>query len=1311
MIDAQIIVDIKNKLDIVEVIGEFITLRRAGANYVGVCPFHNDSHPSLTVSPVRQTYKCFPCGAGGDVIEFVKEYNRIEFYEALRWCAAKAGVELEDKELTPEQLRRIQHRETLKQAISAASDFYRAHLPEASGYLSARGLDIGADVVKTFRIGYAPAGNILLKELTASGYTLDALMAVNVTARGERGPYDVFRDRIMFPFLDLSGNVIGFSGRYVTPVKTAGKYVNTSETELFTKGHAIFGLYQAKRAIANADNAYLCEGQFDVVSLHAAGVENAIAGSGTALTEEQIKTLLRFTSNITLMYDGDRAGGEAAYKNTDNVLSYGLKTRYVILPAGKDPDDIARENKADTFAWLNKHTVSLVKYFTTVFDAEFSEATRKSALLKKISVLVAKVNDSPLRATYIRELSEAFGFGQDVSEVRKIVQTYRRSVDKKAVSSPGIYGLDELSNTIGDEDACQITGDFDTFIAGYGSSPIIFIQGIPSKGQIQELYSKAKQFYTEDSLTVKKGIESPLLHALSELFKNGITDIVCLSEGREYKFVEACLTAYHNFFFEEEPADKSSFVDRCLELISYSTPTDQKVNAPKYQELLQIKSRAYNDILGIHLSNRKSNRYIASQRSEVGEYDAFDPDDENRPNKYVFENPEYREMYERHGFFPRLNKDGEPVCYMFKTEKGGGHVQVGDFFMQPLLHINDPDPMYNKRVFKINRRYYKKPLFLDVKSVDYLKKSTIEPVLVNLEAVNFTNGTEAQWAEIRTYLSRHFITCTELSTYGNQQQDGDGRRESDNFFAFSNAIFHFVDGVPRIDYANELGVVEHNGENFYLPAFSTIHAERRGSSDAYENIRPLFYKDIPIEKQCSFEHWAQLMDSVYKINDNGKWATLYSIMCAFRSNIHCIDRLFTALFFMGPTSSGKTQIAISVRSLYISRDVSAFNLNSGTDAAMYTLMSAFRDVPVVLDEYNNKDISDGKFQALKSITYDGDGRQKRKGTSGREIEIDKVYSPVIILGQETPQRDDNALMNRVIVCEVPKPIKDRTEEEIALFRELKEIEDHGKVGLSNVLLEVLKLRPIVIKYFKSIQRACIKELTMELPNGGGDMVRIMNTVSLFLAMNKLIEEHTSLKLPFTYAEFFEIAKKKVIQQTEMISRSDKLSQFFKAMDVMISRKVMRPGEYYDIAMPERLTIKLGKGQTKEVILSEGKRVLFLRISNIFTLFCSSSYNTESVTQTTLENNLRSHPAYIGAINARRFRWKEVEQIPDPSSEVDRMMSVVNEKVQMSSCVALDYDVFREVYDIDFETSVNSLSEGKTSLNSESGTAKEDELPF
>lgn len=274
---------------------------------------------------------------------------------------------------------------------------------------------------------------------------------------------------------------------------------------------------------------------------------------------------------------------------------------------------------------------------------------------------------------------------------------------------------------------------------------------------------------------------------------------------------------------------------------------------------------------------------------------------------------------------------------------------------------------------------------------------------------------------------------------------------------------------------------------------------------------------MPADKRVSFEKWASLMDQVYKINDNGKWAIIFAIMCAFRSNIHCIDRLFTAPFFMGPMSSGKTQIAISIRSLFISPNIPIFNLNTGTDAAMSTIMGTFKDVPVVLDEYNNKDISDTKFQALKGIVYDGDGKQKRRGTSGREIENDKVFAPVIICGQETPQRDDNALMSRVIVCEVPKP-RNRTPEEVRIFEELKNIEDPNKVGLSNVLLQILELRPMFMDHFRQLKQEAYNELKQDVINSG-EMDRLMKTASLFLGTVKLIEQYSNLQLPFLMPTF------------------------------------------------------------------------------------------------------------------------------------------------------------------------------------------------
>lgn len=451
------------------------------------------------------------------------------------------------------------------------------------------------------------------------------------------------------------------------------------------------------------------------------------------------------------------------------------------------------------------------------------------------------------------------------------------------------------------------------------------------------------------------------------------------------------------------------------------------------------------------------------------------------------------------------------------------------------------------------------------------------------------------------------------------------------------------------------------------------------------------------------------MDKVYKVNENGKWAILYAIMCAFRSEIHPIDRLFTALFFMGPTQSGKTQIAISVRSLFVDPDLQSFNLNTGTDAAMDSLMEGFRDVPVVLDEYNNNHISDHKFQALKAITYDGDGKQKRKSTSGKDLQITKVLTPVIVLGQETPQRDDNALMNRVVICEVPKRITPFGEEEKAIFQELK---GHEKIGLSNILFEVLKLRPFVRKHFKSYIRRINKDLTRSVligSGGSGDMDRIINIISLFLSMLKLIEDHAPhLKLPFTYEEFYEIARKKVIAQVEMISRTDKLAGFFKAMEVMINTRTIIEGRDYDIDQPEKLTVKLSGNERKEIPIPAGTKVLYLRLSSIHTLYAKSSYNTEDATQSTIEANIRSNPAYIGVVNARRFKWKEVKEVPKgdihEGGKIDNeMVRIMDPKSTTTSCLALNYDVFRQYFDIDLERSESDEPEVEEK--------KQQDLPF
>lgn len=1322
MIGKEEIERIKSALNIVDVISEFVSLRRSGSNFVGVCPFHSDSHPSMFVSPSRQTYKCFVCDHKGDVIQFLQEHENMSFAEAAEWCARKAGIEIEHRELTDAEMQKVRELEAMRIALKGTVIFFQKHLPEAQEYLFKRGFRLTDKVIKDFALGYAPEGNLATQEMLKAGYSKAVLTKVDVLKESETGRvYDNFRDRIIFPFFDLHGNVTGFSGRYIVPKEKVGKYHNTGDTPVFKKGSQIFGLLQARGAIGRMNNVYLVEGQFDVLSMHAVGVENTIAGSGTSLTPEQVKLISRFTSNITLVYDSDDAGLKASLRNCELLLKAGITVQCVRLPDGKDPDNIATEEKENTAKWLMNRRADFASYFADIFAKDFDNPESKEQALNTICNLIGCISSETLRLNYIRKISAKFEITTEIIE-RKIRDVVRNVKDAPKIEGmkPGVYGLEQIQEVRREGEPCVLTPNFDLFLKLYGDTPVILLHGVPSATDVQAIRRECA-FFTTDSQGIsmnRDGDESDYLSALTMLYRAGLTNITVTVTAKDqeqeviedeegydrdvqradktYTFIKYYVYL-HGLFLAPYFGEKTPFIERCADLISYAEDSVRVVNAKYFYDNLSLSKTDFNEILKPYLAKRKSRMAINAQRTDDDDED-YDP---NELPGYVDDNPEYNEMYRQCGFYPKLNKDGEPVCYMFRQEKGG-HQQVADFFMTPLLHIYSDDKEANKRVLKINRRYYKNPLYIEVPSRALLKKATIEEELIQLEAVNFTSGEEKHWTKIREYMSRHFITCSEVMTYGNQQQDGALRREDNMFFAFSNGIFHLVDGQPRFEPVNELGVVTHNKKNYYLPAFSTIYAGSGRQSEKYELVSQLVYRDIPAEKQCTFEKWASLMDQVYKINDNGKWAILFTIMCAFRSNIHCIDRLFTAPFFMGPMSSGKTQIAISIRSMFISPKNSIFNLNTGTLPALSSLLSSFRDVPAVLDEYNNKDIKDEMFQYLKQAVYDGEGRQKRKANQGKDIEIEKIFAPVIICGQDTPQRDDNALMSRIIVCEVPKP-KNRTKEEVDLFNQLKDIENPDKIGLSNVLFDILKLRPLVMEHFRTLKQQAYDELKTELLNAG-EIDRLMKTASLFLATCNLIEKYTTMKLPFTYKEFFKIAFAKIKSQVELISKTDKLATFFKAMDVMIDTKAILENRDFVIDTPDKITIKMPGGDKKEIAFPAGTKILFLRLSAIYTQFARSSYNKEDSTQSTIEQNLRSHSSYIGFVHARRFNWYEVVEVPrggytesgnsDDTVSVDNtMVRKVEKKFTNSSCIALNYDIFRELYDIDLQRSANESSLG------------------
>ena len=1276
-IDSNFISDVKSKLDIVDVIGAYINLQKAGINHKGICPFHQDSHPSMMVSKTRQTYHCFVCGEHGDVLDFLQKYNQITFTEALRLACKLAGVEFPEKEATPEENAAYKLLESRRIAIDAAAKFYQGNLSQAESFLRSRGYDSSDKALADYGVGYAPAGNVVMKKLTELGYNLQLLTDVGILGKSQDGrSYDFFRDRIMFPFYDISGRVIAFSGRIVTPNDNAGKYVNTGETPIFRKGQHIFGLYQAKKAIARAGFAYLVEGQFDVITLHRYGVENVIGGSGTAFTDDQIRLILRFTQSVVMIYDADDAGMKAAVKNCELLLKAGISVRCVRLPKGYDPDSYGRLCKEELKQKLFDITETFPKALKRMLVPRGckDEATIASAM-NTISNLVACVQDAGLRLEYMKSMAKDFDTKMTILEDK--VRDIRRNVNdvKKENMKQGIFGVDSLKENLRNNEPAVITSSIDTFMESYGDNPIVYAAGMPSSTDIQNLRRICCYFVTTEegcAINSTTGEDSDYLATLAEMYKAGISQIRVTHEEKVESFIDFYIRI-HGDLLPGFLGDKVPIITRCIELTSYAEETVITVNKNHYCSKLGLSKGQFDEIRKPFVSKRKNVLKANALKDDLYD-DGFDGDE---VPSYAREG-EYAQMFRECKYYPRLNKQGIPVCYMFQNKNGRGFSQVADFYMVPLLHIFNEDFEQNKRVLKVNRRYFDKPLYIEVLSSSLKKMSTIEDVLINYEGVNFTDGEEWQWRRIKEYMSRHFVQCREIQTYGNQQSEGMSRKTDEQFFAFANGIAHEDEnGNYVFEKVNELGVVTHNHMNYYLPAFSTIYAGSGRQSDKYELISQLVYEDIPINKQVTFEKWASLMNEVYKINDNGKWAIVFALMCAFRSNIHCLDRLFTAPFFMGPMSSGKTQIAISIRSLFISPTIPIFNLNTGTDAAMSTIMGTFRDVPVVLDEYNNN-ISDTKFQALKGIVYDGDGKQKRRGTSGRDIENDKVFAPVVICGQETPQRDDNALMSRVIICEVPKP-KNRTPEETKLFEELKNIEKN--IGLSNVLLEVLSLRPAVMDHFRALKQEAYSELKNDVINSG-EMDRLMKTASLFLGMVKLVERYSKLKLPFTYDEFFTLVQEKIKFQLSLIRSTDKLAMFFNAVNNMIDTKQILVGREMLIEQPKSVTGKDSHGDKKTFGFDPGTHILFLRLSSVYSIYDRSGYNSENTTLSTLEQNLRSHPSYIGTVPSRRFTWEETVEVAKQDDQ-ETMVRVRKERSTSTSAIIIDYDKFMEMYNIDF----------------------------
>ena len=422
MIDRATIEKIQEAANIVDVVSEFVTLRKAGANYKGLCPFHNERTPSFMVSPARGICHCFGCGKGGTPVSFIMEHEQMTYPEALRWLANKYHIEIKERELSDDERREQNERESMFIVNEWAAKHFEDTLHNnvdglAIGMQYFRSRGFRDDIVRKFRLGFdLNDRELLARTAKDKGYNVDFLVKTGLCYRTDDGRYvDRFAGRVIFPWFGVSGKVVGFGGRLLDS-RTKGvqqKYVNSPDSDIYHKDHELYGIFQGKKAIAKEDCVYMVEGYTDVVSMHQCGVENVVANSGTALSIHQIHTLHRFTSNIVLLYDGDAAGIHAALRGTDMLLAEGMNVKVLLFPDGDDPDSFARKHNAEEFRkFIADNQTDFIQFKTRVLLDGVTDPTRRSEAISSIVQSVSVIPDQILRDTYLHDCAQRLGVAE-----------------------------------------------------------------------------------------------------------------------------------------------------------------------------------------------------------------------------------------------------------------------------------------------------------------------------------------------------------------------------------------------------------------------------------------------------------------------------------------------------------------------------------------------------------------------------------------------------------------------------------------------------------------------------------------------------------------------------------------------------------------------------------------------------------------------------------------------------------------------------------------------------------------------------------
>lgn len=467
MIPRETIDRIFDAAKVEDVVGSYVTLKKRGANLLGLCPFHHEKTGSFTVSPSKGIYKCFGCGKAGNAVGFIMEIEQCSYIEAIKQLAQRYHITIEERELTQEEKQRQDDRESMFVVNDFSNKWFQSQLHDTQegitvgmAYLRQRG--IREDIIRKFQLGYSPEKAKLWEEAKKAGYqdtylvnNPDTQIGTGVCLKDEQGRlFDRFRGRVIFPFFSVSGKVTGFAGRLIKQSDKAGKYVNSPTSILYEKKHELYGFYQAKQSIKREDCCYLVEGQLDVIQLVQSGIENVVASGGTALTYPQVRLIHRFTENVTILYDGDNAGIKAALRGLDMMLEEGINVQVVLLPEGEDPDSFARKHNAtEVLSYIQQNQTDFIRFKTQLLNAEVGNDPMKRAdMIAQIVISIATIPDIVKRQIYTKDCATFLHIQEDVlkNKIDEVRRNYIEEQKKKRLNEERINDASKTTETIED---------------------------------------------------------------------------------------------------------------------------------------------------------------------------------------------------------------------------------------------------------------------------------------------------------------------------------------------------------------------------------------------------------------------------------------------------------------------------------------------------------------------------------------------------------------------------------------------------------------------------------------------------------------------------------------------------------------------------------------------------------------------------------------------------------------------------------------------------------------------------------------------